>query len=166
MTWPRCFGDPQRSDLRSRRAFTLIEVMLGAVLLSTLVVSGIHGLRLHQRQLQFNEHRIEAVGIADRKLAFLSHLPDGVPIAASEVIDAERQWFWRTQLVGVQAVFGQPTLVVRFEIIENLPTPGTVLVAVDFIKPAPSVVQPLMNGPESPGPTNAPETPQPEMVSP
>lgn len=153
----------ERAQHRERSAFTLIEVILGSVLLSTLVVSGIHGLRLHQQQLRFNEHRIEAVGIAERLLTLWSSRPDGVPVGGAGIVDAERQWLWQTQLVGAQSVFGQPVLVVRFEIIENRPTPGVVLVSVDFVKQAPAAVQPSI-GPESPEPLNEPETPQPTMV--
>ncbi len=163
--WPLCFLDKKRAKFRIRRAFTLIEVMLGAVLLSTLVVSGIHGLRLHQQQLRFNEHRIEAVSIAERLLTLWSNQPSGVPIGTGGIIDAERQWLWRTQLVGAQSVFGQPVLLIRFEIIENHPTPGTILVSVDFVKPAPVAVPPSF-GPESMGPTNEPEAPQPAMNEP
>jgi hypothetical protein len=147
----------------NRRAFTLVEVILGSVLLSTLVVTALHGLRLHQRQLEINEHRIEAAPIAERLLTLWAAQPTGIPVGGSGFIEGHPQWLWQTQLVRTQSVFGQQVLVIRFEIIENFPTPGVVLTSVDFIKPAPAVVQPSF-GPETFGPPSETEQPQPVMT--
>jgi hypothetical protein len=160
--WLPCSVEIARVNRQDRRAFTLIEVILGSVLLSTLVVTGVHGLRLHQQQLRINEHRIEAVPVAERLLTLWSSKPEGIPVGARGIVDAQRQWLWQTQLIRMQSVFGQQVLVVRFEIIENLPTPGVVLVSIDFVKPAPVIAPPSL-GPENSGPTSEPEQAQPAM---
>jgi hypothetical protein len=134
--------------------------MLGTVLLSTLVASGIHGLRIHQRQMRFNEHRIEAVDVAERLFTLWSNQPGGVPIGSVGVIDSERHWFWRTQLIGSQTVFDQPVWVVRFEIFENHPIPNTVLVSVEFLQSPPASTPPIS------GPSSIPESEAPEPTEP
>ena len=137
--WLPCSLDKRRRMV-NRRAFTLIEVLLGVVLLSTLMVSGLLGFRVHQKQLQFNQHRIEATAAAERLLAAWSIQPTGVPMGATGVMDVQRQWWWQTRLIGTREIFGLPILIVRLEVLENLPTPGVVLVSVDFVKPAPNII--------------------------
>ena len=130
------------SNLKDRRrAFTLIEVLLGAVLLSALAVSGILGFRVHQRQLLFNQHRVEAVAVADQLLANWANQATGVPIGSTGIIDAQRQWSWQTQLVGMREIFGFKTMIVRLELFEGLPTPEHSLVDVEFVQAPPFTAQ-------------------------
>ena len=124
----------------ARQAFTLIEVLLGAVLLSTLAVTGILGFRIHQRQLQFNQHRIEAIVMTERLLATWKNQPSGVPVEENGLLDLEHQWRWQTKLVGTRTIFGEPTLIVRLEIFETLARPSQALVSVDIVKPAPNFI--------------------------
>ncbi|MDZ4853062.1 MAG: prepilin-type N-terminal cleavage/methylation domain-containing protein [Pirellulaceae bacterium] len=124
---------------RSRRAFTLIEVLLGAVLLSTLVVSSMLGFRIHQSKIRLSAHRVEAVAIADKLMSNWFHQPMGVPVGATGVIDPQRLWRWRTEPVGMSTVFGQPTLIVRLELYEDFPTPNQLLISIEFVNPVPPV---------------------------
>ncbi len=143
--WLLCSGKKKCSHKNgrsptSRRAFTLIEVLLGAVLLSTLAVTGILGFRIHQRQLQFNQNRIEAIVMTERLLAMWKSQPSGVPAEENGLLDLEHQWWWQTKLIGTRTIFGEPTLIIRLEILESLNRPSQALVSVDFVKPAPNFI--------------------------
>ncbi len=92
----------------------------------------LHGFARIKGNSKFNEQRIEAVAMAER-LIYGWWNRYGAPIGDVGLIDAERQWFWRTQLIGLRPVFGQNVAAVRLEIFENRPTASRILVSVDFL---------------------------------
>jgi type II secretory pathway pseudopilin PulG len=71
--WSRCPQD----------GLTLIEVVVGLLLLSTLLASLLLSHGRHVRQVQLAQRKLVAIEAADRLLADWFAAPDGIPISAT-----------------------------------------------------------------------------------
>jgi prepilin-type N-terminal cleavage/methylation domain-containing protein len=121
----------------NKRGFTLIEVLVGMVLLSSLAIAALQGFKAHKRQLQFAEKKILAVAELDRLLTRMSGSIGGIPSVSAGPLDPQRGWVWQAQPVGQRMVFGQPKLVVRIDALEtNLPDARR-LASVELLRPVP-----------------------------
>ncbi|MFN9938358.1 MAG: prepilin-type N-terminal cleavage/methylation domain-containing protein, partial [bacterium] len=87
------------STPRTRPGFTLLEVLVGAVLLATLAVTVLLGFSEHRRQLSFSEQRIAVTVELDRLLRDWSSQPKGVPRNAMGLVEPGRSWWWTTRVV-------------------------------------------------------------------
>jgi prepilin-type N-terminal cleavage/methylation domain-containing protein len=122
--------------LRSR-GFTLIEVLVGMVLLSSLAIAALQGFKAHKRQIQFAEKKILAVAELDRLLTLWSGLPGGIPSESMGPIDPQRAWIWQARIVGQRVVFGQPKSVVRIDVLETNSPEAKRLASVELLRAFP-----------------------------
>lgn len=121
----------------SREAgFTLIEVVVGLVIMASVLVTSLMAHRSHQRQLAGAKAKLTAVVLADDLLQQWSVVRSGIPLAGSGPILGKPNWFWQTQLVGIAAPAGAEVKVIRLEIAERTPT-GTIRrhCKVEVVKP-------------------------------
>ncbi len=117
-----------------RKGFTLIEVLVGMVLLSSLAIAALQGFKAHKRQLQFAEKKILAVAELDRLLTQWSGMPGGLPYTGLGPIGPQRTWIWQAQIVDQRLVFGQPKLVVRIDILEANSTDAKRWASVELLR--------------------------------
>ncbi|MDG2221812.1 MAG: hypothetical protein P8L85_10540 [Rubripirellula sp.] len=106
-----------------RDGLTLVEVVVGLVLMATVLVSSLLATGAHRRQHHFSNNKLVAVGIADDLLNQFLNSRDGIPPVAQGLIAARPQWSWRTQVVGAAAPAGVPMQVIRLEILGELGKP-------------------------------------------
>jgi prepilin-type N-terminal cleavage/methylation domain-containing protein len=133
MKLTNCFQNRKRLP-STRKAFTLLEVLVGVMLLGTLAVTILLGFKQHKRQLLFSEQRIQAVRECDLLLRNWTNLPTGIPRQAFGSFQPNRPWIWRTNPVQQRLVFGQAMEVVRMEIYENDQPSARRLVMVDVLQ--------------------------------
>ena len=104
---------PQRNGL------TLIEIVVGLVIMASVLASSLIAFSAHRRQLRHAEQRIEAVAIADELLLLLSGQVDGFPNSGRGTIAGKPQWFWQTSIVGTTSPMDVPLQVIRLRVIET-----------------------------------------------
>ena len=121
-----------------RGAFTLLEVVVGLVLLATVLVASLLALGRHQRQVRMSADRYAAISIADRLLASWFDSAKAIPLLASAVIVERPGWLWRTEVVANRTVMGRNCTVVRLQIVDrSVPDRGEVVLAsVETLQPA------------------------------
>ena len=102
--------------LRSR-AFTLLEVIVGLVLMGTLVASGLVAMSSHQHSIVLAKQKQQANRLADRLLTNWYEVQGGVPLREHGVIVTTQEWLWRTQPIGSRSVCGLQADVVRLEVL-------------------------------------------------
>lgn len=121
---------------KPRLAFTLVEVLLGMVLLASLAIVSMQGFRAHKLQLRFAEQRAIAIAELDRLLVGWENRPEGFPMAGFGIVGFERPWVWRASLIEQRTVFGRPMFVVRIGVFENDRLDATMLAKVDILRGA------------------------------
>ncbi len=129
----------------NRRAFTLLEVIVGLFLMGSLVASSLVALSAHQHSIVLAKQKHQANDIVDTlltnwyetqgdvptrnqgfvatELARIAAMNSGVqfevaPGMNNQLINPTNadQWLWRTQPVGSRTVCGLPVAVIRLEI--------------------------------------------------
>jgi prepilin-type N-terminal cleavage/methylation domain-containing protein len=125
---------PLRCSRTRRTAFTLVELLVGMMLLASLAVVSLQGFKAHKQQLRTAEQRILAANELDLLMTTWSALPNGFPINSQGLIAPDRTWIWRTQLIEPRKIFGQDKLLVRAEILEDASVNGKSLATIDFLK--------------------------------
>jgi len=108
----RCSGDSARQP----RGFTLVEVVVGMILLATLLVSVLQAYGLHHRQLRHARDQLTATQLADRQLSDWMTTSSGVPVFAGGTVFGQPGWSWRTQRIGQRLLAGLPVDIIRYEI--------------------------------------------------
>ncbi|MEM8733616.1 MAG: hypothetical protein AAGG44_05325 [Planctomycetota bacterium] len=98
-----------------RGGFTMVELVVGLVLLATLLVSMLMVLSRQRRANQIASARQQAVQAADQLLAGWFNSQAGMPLAGQGQI-LGTQMVWRTQVARNVLVFEQPVPVVRMSI--------------------------------------------------
>lgn len=106
------------SRIDDRAAFTLLEVVVGLLLMATVLVGSLLSFSAHRKQRRVAESKIVAVGLADEWLTRWSASPEGIPSAGGGPIAGKPSWFWQTSIVGTAAPAGVPLRVIRFQIFE------------------------------------------------
>ncbi len=118
---------PLRSPPR-RRGTTLIEVLLGLVILSTLLVSVAMARGRFMRQWADADRRIAQTKAVDDLVShWLAGPPESVPLAGQGVVDGNT---WRTRLVRSQPAATLGAVVVRLELFDRSNAPAVTL---DFL---------------------------------
>ncbi|MDA8744722.1 prepilin-type N-terminal cleavage/methylation domain-containing protein [Rubripirellula amarantea] len=125
----------QHVNAPRRQGFTLIEVVVGLVLMASVLVSSLLAYSSHQRQRAFANAKREAVIIADQILQQLSVRRAGMSAGDQGLIADKPNWFWRTSLVGTTSPAGVPMRVIQFQIAKQNPD-GTVtaLTSVELVE--------------------------------
>jgi prepilin-type N-terminal cleavage/methylation domain-containing protein len=126
------------ADRRRPAAFTLLEVLIGMVLLSTLAVVTLQGFRSHKLQLKFSENRLVAVAELERLLAVWSSSDNGIPELGIGPVSPTSPWVWRIHIREQREIFGQPARVVRVEIFESAHPTARRLCFLDLLRRADS----------------------------
>lgn len=119
------------SDSDRRRALTLVEVVVGLVLMATVLASSLLAFGAHQRQRRTANQKLVAVGIAEDLLNQLIDTREGIPPTAQGAIPGRPNWYWRTRVVGSTAPAGVPMQVIRLEV---LGSEGKVFATVEVVK--------------------------------
>ena len=118
------------------RGFTLLEVVVGLILMATVLVGALLSFSSHQRQLAFADKRIAAVSYADEILARLTAGQRQLPRSMRGTVAEQPNWYWETSVVGTTAPMNVPVYVVRFRVVEVRPDGSTqMLTSVDVVEP-------------------------------
>lgn len=119
--------------LRDRRGFTLLEVVVGTVLLASLVSGVVLATGAHQRKLLFARQKAIAIQAADELLSGWDQSRSGIPPRAVGVL-ADGAMQWQTQVLQSRLVCQIPVHVVRLTIHRNSGDGGAIqLCLVDVI---------------------------------
>lgn len=122
--------------LRRANGFTLLEVVVGLVLMASVLVSSMLAFTAHQRQLRYAEAKLEAVLVADALLESFTSSRDGIPPAASGPVNGRAGWYWRTQVVGVTAPADISLQVIRLQVLGPVREGSSrVLASLDVVRP-------------------------------
>jgi len=119
-----------------RQAFTLIEIVVGLVLMGSLVASTLVALSSHQRSILLAKRKQQANQIAETLLTNWYELQADVPTRDQGLLQANGVWLWRTQPVGLQAICGLPVNIIRLEVLGQVGTKAQpqVLVAIELVQ--------------------------------
>tara|TARA_R110002049_G_scaffold4601_5_gene32723 strand:+ start:1012325 stop:1012750 length:426 start_codon:yes stop_codon:yes gene_type:complete len=120
----------------TRGGFTLLEVVVGLILMATVLIGSMLSYSAHQRQLVASDKRIAAVSFADDLLSQLTAGQRRMPTSIRGVVAAQPNWYWQTAIIGRTAPMNVPMDVVRLSVFEVRPD-GTVqvLTSVDVVEP-------------------------------
>ena len=99
---------------RRRCAFTLIEVLAGLTLLSTLLVAVVMARGRYVHQSVSAERRLEAVEVADELLTQWWQDPAAFPVDDSGTVNEDMRW--RTRQLSQQDLEDLGAMVVRLEL--------------------------------------------------
>ncbi len=99
-----------------RRAFTLVEVVVGTVLLAAFAGSTFLAFRVHNLQLRNAGDTLAAVNFADQKLESLLAVPRPFGKADGGSVPGHPTWRWSLRAVRRQSVCGADVEVSRFEV--------------------------------------------------
>ncbi|WP_197454883.1 hypothetical protein [Stieleria varia] len=118
----------------TRGGFSLIEIVVGLVLMGSVLVGSLLALSRHRRQMALAEDRIVAAMAADELLLQLTSQRDGIPLDGRGVIGGQPGWIWETRVVGLAQPLGVPVRVVRLTIFSTEGISLRNLVSVDVVK--------------------------------
>ncbi|MFN3193455.1 MAG: prepilin-type N-terminal cleavage/methylation domain-containing protein [Aureliella sp.] len=103
--------------VKSRSGFTMVELVVGLVLLATLLVSMLMVISRQRRASRMASAKQEAVQAADLLLADWFDGQSGIPLSAQGRV-AGTQLVWQTSVSRNVLVFEQPVPVVRLSIVQ------------------------------------------------
>lgn len=127
-------SSPRPLRTRSRRATTLVEVLLGLALLAALLVSILTARSRAGRQTVLARAREEAIRSADRLLTHWWTDPTTFPRSATGVVPDAPQFTWRTRVIDNPSARNLGASVIRLEV--NNPDAPEILVAVEVLLPS------------------------------
>ena len=100
-----------------KQAFTLLEVIVGLLLMGSLVASGLVALSSHQHSILLAKQKQQANHVAEVLLTNWYEVQGRVPFRDQGLVIANGEWLWRTQPVGVRSVCGLQACIIRLEIL-------------------------------------------------
>ncbi|MEM1068735.1 MAG: hypothetical protein AAGG48_03265 [Planctomycetota bacterium] len=118
---------------QQRCALTLVEVVVGLVLMATVLVASLMALAAQRRQYRQANHQLIAVGIADEIMNQFQSDPDGMPASGQGFIAGRTGWMWRTRVIGMTSPAGVAMPVIRLEVFDERGQPKAKL---DVVKHA------------------------------
>ena len=130
-------SSPPPARTRARRATTLVEVLLGLVLLATLLVWILTARTRAARQTAVARARENASRSADRLLTRWWADPAFFPRSAAGVMPDAPQFTWRTRVVDNPSARSLGASVVRLEVRDS--DAPEILIAVEVLLPAKGV---------------------------
>ena len=116
-----------------RVGLTLIELVVGLVLLATLLVSILLASSRYEKSLRLAKDRRKAVQLADVLIAEWFDSPRGIPIQANGPLDAEGL-VWRTQLARNDQLFGRDVRIVRLDVSRVTQPNVSELLSIELVK--------------------------------
>ena len=116
----RC-NSPRWGANRARMGFTLIEVVVGLVIMASVLVASLLAHHGHQQQWRSANAKRTAVTISDELLQRWSVQRGGIPMTGSGPIPGKPNWYWENQLVGIATPVGIEVRIVRCRILERFP---------------------------------------------
>ncbi len=121
----------------NRRGFTLLEVVIGLVLLATVLVTSLLAMGRQRRMLRQANDRQQAISLADALLTGWHQSTTGVPLRAAAPIVERPGWWWQTEVVANRIVFGRSHPIVRLQIVDRtLPLQSeVVLLSIELLQP-------------------------------
>jgi Tfp pilus assembly protein PilV len=134
MTRRSITSSPPPARTRARRATTLVEVLLGLVLLAALLVSILTARSHAARQTVLARAREDATRSADGLLTRWWADPATFPRSATGVMPGAPRFTWRTRVVDNPSARNLGASVVRLEVSD--PDAPEILVAVDVLLPS------------------------------
>jgi hypothetical protein len=131
------YSPPPAARPPARRATTLVEVLLGLVLLATLLVSVLGARAGAARQTVLARAREDATRAADRLLTRWWADPATFPRGATGVVPDAPEFSWRTSVTDNPSAQDLGAAVVRLEITDTRPQADApdVLVAIEVLLP-------------------------------
>jgi prepilin-type N-terminal cleavage/methylation domain-containing protein len=105
-----------------RFGFTLLEVVIGLILMGSLTASALVALSAQQHSIVLAKQKQKANQIAETLLIDWYELIGYVPTRSQGSIAADGIWFWSTQPVGVRTVCGLPVNIIRLEVMGTVGT--------------------------------------------
>jgi hypothetical protein len=103
------------------RGATLVEVVAGLALLASLLTALLLARARYSQQWVLANQRLAAVQLADELLAEWWTEPQELPRADQGVLDEQRGWKWRTQVIQNHAADSIGVEVIRLEILQEDP---------------------------------------------
>ena len=100
-----------------RRALTLLEVVVGLVLMATVLALALRALGNVRRMSASSRSQWATVQIADRWLAEQRLSPDGMPSMGAGVVPHEPSYRWRVSPIKSGLVLGVPCETVEVTIV-------------------------------------------------
>lgn len=127
-----------------RRGLTLVEVVAGIALLSTLLVLTLASFRAHTAQVRGTKARMAAIRAADELLSEWFSGAGVPPAGQGGEVTGHPGWTWRTvPVASTKNPQLSGTLIVKLEILGDRNTPGdSVLSAVELLVSAPTEGRP------------------------
>ena len=119
-----------------RNAFTLLEVVVGLVLMGTLVASALVALSSQRHSIQLAKAKKEANTVSERLLTTWYEVRGRVPLRDQGIVQQNQDWIWRTYPIGTKTVCGLEANIVRLEVVGiagNDPKP-IVLVSLELLQ--------------------------------
>ncbi|WP_419189634.1 type II secretion system protein [Stieleria marina] len=130
----------QRSR-RDRTGFTLLEVVIGVMLMASLVVGSLTALSRYRSSLAMAARKRQAMVVADDLLNVWVQSSNGLPGASVGEVGGESLFRWQTRVLSQRLICGVQTEVVRLEIYH--PQSSNVapypLATVDYVRGAASL---------------------------
>ena len=125
---------PRQLHCRYRpTAFTLLEVVVGIVLLASLVSGVVVAMGAHHRKIRFARQKASAVHLTDELLSRWDQSQDGIPLSQVGNLVADGSMVWRTDVVQRRELCGVPVHVVRLNVFGKSSERITVLCSVDLV---------------------------------
>lgn len=125
-----------------RYAFTLLEVVVGMVLMAGLVSGTVLALTDQQSALRTAANRRDACVVAEQMLDVWMESVQGIPPRERGIVSAgeprRQNWTWRTEPIGSRLVMGVPAQIIRFQIVDPSASKRTgrptLLVQLDLVR--------------------------------
>ncbi|TWT82575.1 hypothetical protein CA13_40380 [Planctomycetes bacterium CA13] len=121
---------------RHPHGFTLLEVLVGLMLMALLVVSSLTALSRYRSILALASRQRQAIQVADDLLARWLDSSTGLPGADSGRIPQHPTMGWNTRVVSQRMVCGVPTEIIRLNVWEQTgnQTEPRVLSSIEFVR--------------------------------
>ncbi len=121
---------------RRRTGFTLLEVVVGLMLMGSLVASALVALASHQHALLLAQRKQAALQVAQNLLSGWYDLRGNVPTRDQGALVIDRPWLWRTQKVSTRIVCGLPVHVIRLDVLGTVDErgPPQILASIELIQ--------------------------------
>jgi prepilin-type N-terminal cleavage/methylation domain-containing protein len=102
---------------RHRKAFTLLEVIVGLVLMGSLVASALVALSSQRHSMRLAKTKREANQIAEKLLTNWFEVLGSIPTREQGTVEQSQVWVWRTYPIGLRKVCGFEANVIRLEVL-------------------------------------------------
>lgn len=102
-----------------RSGFTLLEVVLGMVLLASLVSGSVLALSRHNLAVRHAQLRRDAAGVGESMIDRWIESRSGIPLRASGSVPDRVGWRWTTEPIAARVLLGVPVRIIQFRIVAS-----------------------------------------------